>query len=75
MQIETQNVFEIGKSVVAAKAHVIAEERQHQGIGERLRDDRKIHAGDPRPECKPPERKCQQSRHEHHHQQGEPRNG
>ena len=67
MQVEAQNVLEIGESVVAAEPHVVAEERQHQGVGERLGDDRKVHAGDARPECKPSEHQRQQGRHQHHH--------
>ncbi len=71
MQVEAQDVLEIGESVVAAEPHVVAEERQHQSVGERLRDDRKVHAGDARPECKPPEHERQQAWHQRHHDERE----
>ncbi len=71
MQVETQDVLEIGEPVIAAEPHIVAEERQHQGVGERLRDDRKVHAGDARPECEPPEHQRQEARHQHHHQERE----
>ncbi len=63
MQIETQNVFEIREAVVAAEAHVVAEEREHQRIGQRLRDDRKIHARHARAKREPAEYQRQQPRH------------
>ena len=43
---EAQYVLEVGHAVVAAQAHVVAEERQQQGEGHRLGDDREINAGD-----------------------------
>ena len=55
--------------VVAAEAHVVAEERQQQRIGQRLGDDRQIDAGDARAERQPAEHQRQQRRHQHHHQQ------
>ncbi len=39
MKIETQNVFEIRKTVIAAKSHVVAEKRQHQSVGKGLSND------------------------------------
>ena len=39
MQVETQDVLEIGETVVAPESHIVAEEREHQGVGERLCDD------------------------------------
>ena len=46
-----QDALEIGESIVAAEARVVAEEQQHERVGERLRDDREIDALDPRAEC------------------------
>src|ERR1051326_8224292 len=71
MQVETQNVFEIGECGVGAESHVVAEKSEHQGVGERLRNDRKVHAGDARPKSKPPEHQRQQGRCERHHDQRE----
>ena len=40
LQVEAQNVLEVSQAVVATKAHVVAEERQHQREGHGLGDDR-----------------------------------
>ncbi len=69
MQVETQDVLEVGESIIAAEAHVVAKERQHQRVGESLRDDGKIHAGDARPEGKPSEHEGEHPRRERHHQE------
>ena len=47
------NIFEIGQPVIAAKAHVIAEEGEQQRIGHRLGDDRQVDARDARAEGEP----------------------
>ncbi len=47
LDVEAENVLEVGQAVVAAKAKIIAEERQQQRVGHRLRDDRQINAGHP----------------------------
>ena len=46
LHVEAENVLEIGEAVVAAEAHVVAEEGEQQRIGQRLGDDRQIDAGD-----------------------------
>ena len=46
-QIKAEHVFEVSQAVVAAKAHLIAEEGQHQRKGQRLRDDRQVYTGHP----------------------------
>src|SRR5438477_257095 len=55
LNVEAQNVLEIGQAVVAAKTEIVAEERQQQRIGHRLRDDREIDAGDAGAERQPAE--------------------
>ena len=72
MQVEAQDILEVREAVVAAEPHVVAEERQHQRVGQRLRDDRQIHAGDPRTKRQPAEHQRKQPRHHHHHQRREP---
>ena len=47
LQAETEDVLEISQAVVAPEAHLVAEEGEHQGIGQCLGDDREIHPGDP----------------------------
>ena len=71
MQVEAEDFLEVGKAVVAAEAHVVAEERQHQRVGQGLRDDRKVHSGHARTERKPAEHQRQQGRHQNHHEEGE----
>jgi hypothetical protein len=46
VQVEPQDVLEVGEAVVAAEAHVVAEEGEHQRVAECLRHDRQIHARD-----------------------------
>ena len=67
MEIEAEDVFEIGKAVVAAEAHVVAEEGQQQRVAEGLRDNREIHAGDARAKREPAEheRQCRRYRGGH----------
>ena len=72
VQVEAEEVLEVGEAVVAAEAHVVAEERQHQRVAERLRDDREVDARHARPEREPAEHQREQRRHEHHHQHREP---
>ena len=61
MQVEPQDVLEIGESVITAEPHVVTKEREHQGVGQRLRDDREIDAGNARPKSKPAELQRRQS--------------
>ena len=44
---EAENALEVGEPVVAAEAGVVAEEKQHRRVGQRLRDDREVNALDP----------------------------
>ena len=44
LDVEAQNVLEIGQAVIAAETHVVAEEGQQQGESHRLGDDRQIDA-------------------------------
>ena len=67
LQVEAQQLLEVGEAVVAAKAHVVAEEREHQGVAEGLGDDRQIDAGDARSERQPSEHQREQPGHHHHH--------
>ena len=71
LQRKAEDVLEVGEAVVAAEAELVAEERQHQRVGERLGDDRQIDAGDPRAERQPAEHKRQHAGHQRHHQHGE----
>ncbi len=68
MQVEAEHVLEIGHAVVPAETHLVAEERQQQRVGQRLRDDREVHAGHARAEREVAEHQRQQARHQHHHQ-------
>ena len=45
-QREAEHVAEVGQAVVAAEAHLVAEEGEHQRVGQRLGDDREVDAGD-----------------------------
>ena len=71
MQIESQDLLEIGEPVVAAESHVVSEEREHERVAERLRDDRKVDTGDTRSKRKPSEHQRERRRNEHHHRQRE----
>ena len=64
---EAQDVLEVGQAVVAAEAHVVAEEGEQQSEGHRLGDDREIDAGDAAAEGEPAERQRQHARHQHDH--------
>ena len=55
LQIEAQQFLEVGQAVVAAEAHLVAEEGEQQGEGHRLGDDREIDAGDAAAEGEPTE--------------------
>ncbi len=72
LDVEAENILEIGQAVVAAEAEIVAEERQQQRIGHRLGDDREIDAGDAGAEREPAEAERQQARHQQHHQRREP---
>ena len=54
------------------KPHVVAEEREHQGEGHGLGDDREVDAGDAAPEGEPAQRQGEQARHQDDHDGGEP---
>ncbi len=71
LQVEAEQLLEVGEAVVAAEAHLVAEEREQERVGERLRDDREVHAGDARAEGEPPEDECQQAGSEHDHRERE----
>ncbi len=70
--LKSEDVLEIGEAVISAKAHVVAKERQQQGVGHGLGDNGQINAGDARAEGEPAEDEGQQTRDEHHHDCGEP---
>jgi hypothetical protein len=55
LEAEAEHVLEVGQAVVAAKTHVVAEEGQHQRIGQRLGDDGEVDAGDAGAEGEPAE--------------------
>ena len=65
LDVEAEDVLEIGEAVVAAEAHVVAEEGEQQRVGHRLGDDRQIDAGDAAAEGEPAEDERQQPGHEH----------
>jgi hypothetical protein len=66
----SEDALEVGEAVVAAEPHVVAEERQHRGVGERLRDDREVHALDARAEREEAEGEREQAGHRHDQHQG-----
>ena len=68
LDIEAENILEIGEPVIAAEAEIVAEEAEHQREGERLGDDRQIDAGDAAAERKPAEHEGEHAGHQHHHQ-------
>jgi hypothetical protein len=72
MHVETQDVLEVREPIVAAEAHVVAEEGQHEGVGQGLGDDREVDAGDARSEGEPPEDERQEPRHQDHHEHRDP---
>ena len=72
LQVEAENVLEIGQTVIAAEAHVVAKEREHEREGQRLGDDREIDAADPRAKREEPEEIGKQARHQEHHDGREP---
>ncbi len=72
LDVEAEDVLEVGEAVVAAEAHVVAEERKQQRVGHRLSDDREIDAVDPRAEGEPAEDEGEQPRDKYHHERGKP---
>src|SRR6478752_4324838 len=60
MQIVAVDRFEVGQPVVATEAGLVSEEQQHQGIGQRLSDDRKVDAADAGSEREVAERESEQ---------------
>ncbi len=60
----------VGQPVIAAEAHVVAEEGEPQRIGHRLGDDRQIDAGDARAKGEPAEHQGEHPRHQDHHRRG-----
>ena len=68
LDVEADYVLEIGKSVIAAEAEIVAEKAEHQRVGQRLRDDRQIDPGDAAAKGKPAEHEGEQAGHQHHHQ-------
>jgi len=71
LQIDAEELLEISEPVVATKAHVVPEERQHQRVAERLRDDREVDAGHARAERQPAKDERERGRHQRHHHQRE----
>ncbi len=57
-----EDALEVGEAVVAAEAGLVAEEQQHRGEGQRLRDDREVDALDARAEGEVAEDEGQQAR-------------
>ena len=72
MQVEAQDVLEVGEAVVAAEAHVVAKEGEHQRVAERLRHDREIHARHARTKGQPAEHERQERGRQRHHEEREP---
>ena len=70
LDVEAEDVLEVGEAVVAAEAEIVAEEGEHQGEGHRLGDDRQVDAGDPAPEGEPAEDEGERAGHQHDHEQG-----
>ena len=68
LDVEAEDVLEVGQAVVAAEAEVVAEEGELQRVGQRLGDDRQIDAGDARAEGEPAEGEGEHAGHQHHHQ-------
>jgi hypothetical protein len=69
---KAENVLEVGQAVIAAEAHLVAEEGKQQRIGQRLGDDRQVDAGDAAAESEPAEHEGERAGHSHDHQRGEP---
>src|SRR5262249_25841655 len=67
LHVETQNVLEVGETVVAAEPEIVAEEAEHQVVGEHLGDDREIDAGDAAAEGEPAEHQGKHSWDQHDH--------
>ncbi len=65
LDVVAEDILEVGQPVIAAEAHVVAEEGEQQRIGERLRDDGEIDAGDAAAEGEPAEDEGEQARHQH----------
>ena len=74
LHVEAEDVLEIGEAVIAAEAEIVAEEAEQQRVGQRLRDDREIDAGDAAAEREPAEHEGEHARHQHHHQRRHRRN-
>ena len=68
LHVEAEDVLEIGQAVIAAEAEIVAEEREQQRVGHRLRDDRQIDAGDAAAEREPAEDEGQRAGDQQHHQ-------
>ncbi len=68
LHVEAEDVLEVGQPVIAAEAEIVAEEAEQQRVGHRLRDDRKIDAGDAGAEGEPAEHEGEQARHQKDHQ-------
>ena len=68
LDVEAEDVLEVGEAVVAAEAEIVAEEGEHQREGQRLGDDRQIDAGDAAAEGEPAEHEGERAGHQQHHQ-------
>ena len=72
--VEAEDVLEIGQAVIAAETEIVAEEAEHQRIGQRLGDDRQIDAGDAAAKRQPAEHESERARHQHDHQRAHRQN-
>ncbi|EGE57973.1 hypothetical protein RHECNPAF_3500022 [Rhizobium etli CNPAF512] len=72
LNVEAEDILEVGHAVIAAEPHVVTEEGQQQRIGHRLGDNREVNAVDARAEGEPAEDEGEQARYGEHHQRREP---
>src|SRR4030095_3471056 len=66
----TEDEFEIGEAIVAAHEHVVAEEHERGGVGERWCEDAKIDPLDAAAEGQVAEDERDQRRQQHAHHRG-----
>jgi len=72
VEVEAQDVLEVCEAVVAAEAHIVSEECQHERVAECLRHDREIDTGHARAKREPPEHQRECGGHRRDHDQREP---
>src|SRR4030095_9237784 len=66
-ELEAEQKFEVGKAIVPAHEHIIAEEHQCRSVGDGLRKDGKVDAFNARPERKEAEDERKNARRKEHH--------